>query len=84
MLILQSIGIALQKTNDWKRVKSLCEVPSVLGLLEEGDPLTKMAETYLAIREGNFESVENLNAETAQLCREYCTFWSLSSAELLP
>ena len=83
MLILQSIGATLQKTNDWKRVKSLCEVPSVLGSLEEGDILTKMAETYLAIREGNFEIVENLNAETAQLCREYCTFWSLSLADLL-
>lgn len=42
--------------------------PSIVALLEEGDPLAKMTEIYLAVREGNMEEVESLHAQTSQLC----------------
>jgi len=56
------------KTNNMEKLKSLCALPSVVASLEEGDPLTKMTEIYLAIHDGNLEQVENLHAQTAQLC----------------
>ena len=56
------------KTNNWEKVKSLIPLPSVVASLEEGDPLTKMTEIRVAIHDGNLEQVENLHAQTAQLC----------------
>ena len=56
------------KTANFEKVKSITELPSVVASLEEGDPLTKMTEIYLAIHEGNLRNVENLHAQSAQLC----------------
>jgi transformation/transcription domain-associated protein len=65
------------KTNNWEKVKRLCELPSVVASLEEGDPLTKITETYLAIHEGNLGEVENLHWQSAQLCLQR---WNLMPA----
>ena len=55
-----------EKTNNWEKVKLLMSLPSVVALLEEGDPLTKITEPFLAVIDG--EQVESLRAQTAQLC----------------
>jgi hypothetical protein len=56
------------KTNNWEKVKRLCKLPSVVASLEDGDPLTKITQIYLAIHEGNLGEVENLHWQSAQLC----------------
>mmetsp|Transcript_19582 Transcript_19582/g.41009 ORF Transcript_19582/g.41009 Transcript_19582/m.41009 type:complete len:1565 (+) Transcript_19582:380-5074(+) len=56
------------KVKNWDKVKSLCASPSVIASLVDGDPVTKMSEIFLAIHEGKLSEVENLHAQTAQLC----------------
>jgi hypothetical protein len=56
------------KTNTWEKVNSLRSLPSAVASLEEGDSLTKLTEIYSAIHSENFGEVENLHAQSAQLC----------------
>lgn len=56
------------KTNNWEKVSSLCSLPSVGAALEDGDPLTKLTQIYLAIHSENLGEIENLHAQSAQLC----------------
>ena len=57
------------KATDWKKkLQSLCSSPSVVASLESGDIEVKMSEIFLAIADGKFCDVENLHAQTAQLC----------------
>ena len=57
------------KTRNWDKVRSLCSTdPSIISSLETGDPQIKMSEVFLAIVDGKLSEVENLHAQTAQLC----------------
>mmetsp|Transcript_42172 Transcript_42172/g.63679 ORF Transcript_42172/g.63679 Transcript_42172/m.63679 type:complete len:1904 (+) Transcript_42172:2-5713(+) len=56
------------KARDWDKVRSLCSTPSIVATLEAGDPEVKMSEIFLAIADGKLNEVENLHAQTAQLC----------------
>lgn len=56
------------KLNDWGKVKALLATPSIVALTEEGDPLTKMHEIYLAIHDGSLDVVDGLQAQTSTLC----------------
>jgi hypothetical protein len=56
------------KTQDWNKVRSLCASSALLSAVENGDPLVKMSETLLAVADGKLGDVENLHAQTAQLC----------------
>lgn len=56
------------KARDWKKLRTLCSTPSVIASLESGDINVKMSEIFLAIADGKLHEVENLHAQTAQLC----------------
>ncbi len=56
------------KTRNWAKVRSLCSSPSLFSSVEAGDPLIKLSETLLAVADGKLSDVENLHAQTAQLC----------------
>ena len=56
------------KQQDWERVRSLCSSPELVAAAESGDPRIKMSETLLAVVDGKLSDVENLHAQTAQLC----------------
>ena len=56
------------KMRDWEKLRKLCASPSVMALLESGDIEVKMSEIFLAIADGKLHEVENLHAQTAQLC----------------
>jgi hypothetical protein len=56
------------KSQDWSRVRSLCTSTELLAAAESGDPLVKISETLLAVADGKLSDVENLHAQTAQLC----------------
>lgn len=56
------------KSQDWSKVRSLCSSPSLLSAVEGGDPVIKLSETLLAVADGKLSDVENLHAQTAQLC----------------
>jgi hypothetical protein len=56
------------KVQDWNTVRSLCTSTSLLAAVESGDPLVKISETLLAVADGKLSEVENLHAQTAQLC----------------
>lgn len=56
------------KSKDWNKLRSLCSTPSVVASLESGDIEVKMSEIFLAIADGKLHEVENLHAQTAQLC----------------
>ncbi|GAX24432.1 transformation/transcription domain-associated protein [Fistulifera solaris] len=56
------------KTRNWAKVRSLCSSPNLLSSVEAGDPLIKLSETLLAVADGKLSDVENLHAQTAQLC----------------
>jgi len=56
------------KLREWDKVRKLLATPSIMGLLEDGDPDIKMSEVFLAIVDGKLTDVENLHAQTAQLC----------------
>lgn len=59
---------AAWKAQDWRKVKSLCSSAALLPSVESGDPLVKMSETLLAVAEKKLGEIENLHAQTAQLC----------------
>jgi transformation/transcription domain-associated protein len=56
------------KTKNWEKLRSLCSSPSAVSALELGDMDVKMSEILLAISDGKLNEVENLHAQTAQLC----------------
>ena len=56
------------KSRNWEKVRSLCSVPSIKSALEMGDFEVKMSEIFLAIADGKLNEVENLHAQSAQLC----------------
>lgn len=56
------------KSQDWKKLRTLCSSPALLPAIECGDPVVKITETLLAVAEGKLTEVENLHAQTAQLC----------------
>ena len=56
------------KQRDWDRVRKLCSFPSLVATIESGEPSIKMCETLLAVADGKLNEVENLHAQTAQLC----------------
>ena len=56
------------KSGNWDKVRNLCTNPSVGASLELGDYRAKMNEVFLAIVDGKLNEVENIHAQTAQLC----------------
>jgi transformation/transcription domain-associated protein len=56
------------KQKDWDKVRSLCSSSSLVAAVESGEPSVKMNETLLAVADGKLSDVENLHAQTAQLC----------------
>lgn len=56
------------KSQDWTQVRSLCSSTALLAGVESGDPSIKISETLLAIADGKLAEVENLHAQSAQLC----------------
>jgi len=56
------------KNAEWDKVSGLVSSPSLVALMEKGDTRLKMSEIMVAIMEGKLTEVENLHAQTAQLC----------------
>ena len=56
------------KKGDWERLRSLCNSPGAVAALELGDIDVKMNEIFLSIYDGKLNEIENLHAQTAQLC----------------
>lgn len=56
------------KTQEWGKVRALCASTPLLSAVESGDAVVKMSETLLAVADGKLADVENLHAQTAQLC----------------
>lgn len=56
------------KQREWDRVRALCSSPSLVAAVESGEASVKMCETLLAVANGKLGDVENLHAQTAQLC----------------
>jgi len=56
------------KSQDWEKVENLIKSESMIAMCERGDPALKMNEILLAIMRGKLTEVENLHAQTAQLC----------------
>lgn len=56
------------KSQEWPKVRALCASTSLLSSVESGDALVKMSETLLSVADGKLADVENLHAQTAQLC----------------
>ena len=56
------------KQREWDHVRSLCSSPALVAAVESGDVAVKMCETLLAVADGKLSDVENLHAQTAQLC----------------
>ena len=56
------------KSQDWAAVRALCSSTELFAAVENGDPIVKMSETLLAVADGKLSEVENLHAQTAQLC----------------
>jgi len=56
------------KSRQWRNVRALCGSIGLLSFVEEGNPITKLCETLLAVADGKLSDVENLHAQTAQLC----------------
>lgn len=56
------------KAQDWSKVRGLCNSTELFPSIESGDPLVKLSETLVAVADGKLSEVENLHAQTAQLC----------------
>jgi transformation/transcription domain-associated protein len=56
------------KQREWDRVRKLCSSPTLVAAVESGEASVKMCETLLAVADGKLNDVENLHAQTAQLC----------------
>jgi transformation/transcription domain-associated protein len=68
---------AAWKNQDWDKVDALKSSPELNALYERGDPSLKVSEMLSAIMRGKLSEVENLHAQTAQLCLQQ--WQSLSS-----
>lgn len=56
------------KQREWDKVRNLCSSPALVAAVETGEASVKMCETLLAVADGKLSDVENLHAQTAQLC----------------
>ena len=56
------------KQREWDHVRGLCSSPALVAAVESGEVAVKMCETLLAVADGKLSDVENLHAQTAQLC----------------
>ncbi len=56
------------KNRDWEKLRTLCNSPAAVSALELGDIDVKMSEIFLAIYDNKLNEIENLHAQTAQLC----------------
>jgi transformation/transcription domain-associated protein len=56
------------KNRDWEKLRLLCSSPAAISALELGDIDVKMNEIFLAIYDEKLHDIENLHAQTAQLC----------------
>lgn len=56
------------KTKNWEKLRNLCSSSSAVSAIELGDMDVKMSEILLAISDGKLNEVENLHAQSAQLC----------------
>ncbi len=56
------------KNRDWEKLRTLCTSPAAVSALELGDIDVKMNEIFLSIYDGKLNEIENLHAQTAQLC----------------
>ena len=56
------------KAKDWSNVRKICASNELFAAIESGDPLVKLSETLVAVADGKLSEVENLHAQTAQLC----------------
>jgi transformation/transcription domain-associated protein len=56
------------KNKEWENLRSILSYPSIISLLETGDFEVKMSEIFLSIADGKLNEVENLHAQTAQIC----------------
>lgn len=56
------------KAQAWSKVRSICSSSSLLAEMERGNPIVKISETLLAVADGKLSDVENLHAQSAQLC----------------
>lgn len=56
------------KNRDWEKLRTLSNSPAAVSALELGDIDVKMNEIFLAIYDGKLNEIENLHAQTAQLC----------------
>lgn len=56
------------KEQKWDAVRSMASSPALIAEVENGNPSIKMSETLLAVADGKLTDVENLHAQTAQLC----------------
>jgi len=56
------------RSQDWGKVRALCSSSGLLVPGESGDATVKLSETLLAVADGKLTEVENLHAQSAQLC----------------
>lgn len=56
------------KAQEWTKVRSILNSPALLPAMESGDPVVKISETLLAVVDGKLNEIENLHAQSAQLC----------------
>lgn len=56
------------KNRNWEKLRSLCSSTAAVSSLELGDIDVKMNEIFLAISDNKLNEIENLHAQTAQLC----------------
>jgi transformation/transcription domain-associated protein len=56
------------KAQEWTKARSILSSAALLPATELGDPGLKISETLLSVAEGKLSEVENLHAQTAQLC----------------
>lgn len=56
------------KSHEWAKVRTVLSSAEILPATELGDPIVKISETLLGVAEGNLSEMENLHAQTAQLC----------------
>jgi hypothetical protein len=56
------------KSRDWASLRQSCTSPKIVALMEEGNPSQYMNEIFLTIADWKSETVENIHAQTSQLC----------------
>jgi transformation/transcription domain-associated protein len=56
------------RERDWDKVRSLCASTEIIAAVEAGNPAMKICETLSAVADGKLGDVENLHAQSSQLC----------------